>query len=184
MKRVWFLVLCLTLLLFVEAAASAGTPSAGGERNRIYFLFGGGYASNQARGAVVEAGIEMRLFGAVHARLVMDYYPGDDTERDSEILKHMYGVSLFACYKFQVSESIDLLVKAGGHYTRAKARITALGLTFDTTMADIGPAAGAGFTWQLNNTIHFYIEATGKHLMLDDSWTWFKGTAGVMIRLR
>ncbi len=175
------IILFLSIVLFMAAAVLA-VP--GGDRNRFYLLGGLGYASSHPAGIQVETGVEVRLFGKVHARILLDHYFGDNTQRESEILKHMNGISLFAVYKVPVTETVDFRLKLGGHYANIRSRITALGLTFNTTKADIGFCGGAGFSFQLSNIFYLYAEATVKHLLLDQPWTWLKANVGVMYRFR
>lgn len=128
--------------------------------------------------------MEVRLFGKIHARVLLDHYAGNNTQKDSETVKHMNGATLFAVYNMQLSEKVEFRLKAGGHYTSIRTEITVLGLTFTSTKANIGYSAGAGFTLQLSNKVYLYAEITAKHLLLDEPWTWVKGQMGVMFRLR
>jgi hypothetical protein len=145
---------------------------------------GSGYASSHPEGLLLEAGVELRLFGNIHARILLDHYFGSGIEKESETVKHMYGVTLYALYKMRVTETVDFRLKAGGHYTSIRSEITVLGLTFTTTKADIGFSVGAGFSVQLSNKVYLYVETTIKHLLLDEPWTWVKGDIGVMYRFR
>jgi hypothetical protein len=173
----------LLFILMVQLAAASAFSIPGGDRKRFFLISGIGYASSHPEGLLAEAGVEVRLFGNIHTRILLDYYPGKDMEKDSKTLKHMYSITLYVVYKIQVSETIDFRLKAGGHYSRIRAEITALGITFTTTMADIG-YSGGGFSWQLSNQVYLYAEAAVKHLLLDEPWTWVKGQMGVMLRLR
>ena len=181
MKKIILLLILMAQLAALPASASSIT---GGDRKRFYVIAGIGYASSYPEGFLVEAGVEVRLFGNIHTRLMVDYYPGMDERKDNITLKHMSGITLYGIYKMKVSETVDFRVKAGGHYSRIRAEMTALGLTFNTTMADIGFSAGAGFSWQWSNTLYLYGETTVKYLMLDEPWTWVKGQLGIMLRLR
>jgi hypothetical protein len=171
-------------ILLIQFAAASAFSITGGDRKRFYLIVGSGYASSHPEGLLMETGVEVRLFGNIHTRILLDYYFGNDVEKDSMTLKHMYGITLYAVYKMQVSETIDFRVKLGGHYSRVRAEITALGLTFTTTMADIGYCGGGGFSWQLSNRFYLYAEAAVKHLLLDEPWTWVKGEIGLMLRFR
>jgi hypothetical protein len=155
-----------------------------GDRNRFFLMGGTGYASSHPGGFLLETGVELRLFGNIHARFLMDHYFGSGIEKESKTLKHMYGVTLYVLYKMRVTETVDFRLKVGGHYANARSEIKALGITFTTTEADIGFSAGAGFSVQLNNKVYLYAETTIKHLMLDEPWTWVKGDVGVMYRFR
>ncbi|MCP5049934.1 MAG: hypothetical protein GY940_22395 [bacterium] len=128
--------------------------------------------------------MEVRLFGNFHARLVLDHYFAGNKFQDNAIVKHVYSTSLFAIYKMRMSEFIDFRIKAGAYYARVKANVTALGLTFDTSMADIGFGAGAGLAFQLSNEIYLYGETTVKYLRLDEPWIYVKGQFGIMYRIR
>ena len=178
MKKI---LLCILILHFAVLSASS-IP--GGDRKRFFLIAGSGYASSHPEGLLAEAGVEIRLFGNIHTRILFDYYPGRDMEKDSKTLKHMYGITLYVVYKIQVSEAIAFRFKLGGLYSRVRAEITALGLTFNTTMADIGPCGGGGFSLQLSNKVYLYAEAAVKYLLLDEPWIWFKVQTGVMYRLR
>ena len=173
-------------ILLIQLAVASAFSIPGGDRKRFFLIVGSGYASSHPEGLQMETGVEVRLFGNIHTRILLDYYFGSDVEKDSRTLKpiHMYGITLYAVYKMQVSETIDFRVKLGGHYSRIRAEITALGITFTTTMADIGYCGGAGFSWQLSNKFYLYAEAAVKHLLLDEPWTWVKGEMGLMLRLR
>ncbi len=174
----------LLFILMVQFAAASASSIPGGDRKRFYLIAGSGYASSHPEGLLAEAGVEVRLFGNIHTRILIDYYPGSNTRKDSQTLKHMTGITLYAVYKLQVSDTIAFRLKAGGHYSRISTEITALGITFTTSMADIGYCGGGGFSWQLSNTVYLYAEAAVKHLLLDEPWTWVKGQLGVMFRLR
>jgi hypothetical protein len=174
----------MLLLLIIQFTAAWVFSIPGEDRKRLFVIAGGGYASSHAEGFLVEAGVEMRLLGNIHARILVDHYFGRDTWKESEKVKHVYGVTLYIVYNMRVSETVDFRLKAGGHYSSVRAEITALGLTFTTTKADIGFGAGAGFSWQLNNKVYLYAEAGVKHLLLDEPWTWVKGHVGFMFRLR
>jgi hypothetical protein len=178
MKKIWL------FILIVQLAAAPVFSIPGSDRKRFYLISGIGYASSHPEGWLAEAGVEVQLFGNIHTRILLDYYPGREIEKDSVTLKHMYGISLYVVYKLQVSETIDFRLKVGGHYSRIRAEITALGITFTTTMADIGYSSGGGFSWQLGNKVYLYAEAAVKHLLLDEPWTWVKGDVGIMFRLR
>jgi hypothetical protein len=178
MKKIWL------FILIIQLAAPPAFPAAGGDRIWFYLISGIGYASSHPEGFLAEAGIEVRLFGNIHTRILLEHYPGREIRKDSVTLKHMYSIDVYAVYKLQVSETIDFRVKIGGHYSSARAEITALGITFTTTMADIGYSGGGGFSWQLGNRVYLYAEAAVKHLLLDDPWTWVKGEIGLMFRLR
>lgn len=177
-------ILLLILIIQFTAASVSGFPGEDSDRMRFFIMAGTGYASSHPQGALLEAGVEIRLFGDIHARLLVDHYFGNNTMKDNVMVKYMYGATLYAVYKIQVSETVDFRLKVGGHYTSIRARITALGLTFNTTMADIGYCGGAGFSWQLSNRFYLYAEAAVKYLLLDEPWTWVKGQTGVMYRLR
>ena len=174
----------LLFILIIEFAAASAFSIPGGDRKRFFLFAGSGYASSHPEGLLAEAGVEVRLFGNIHTRILFDYYTGRDMEKDSKTLKHMYGITLYVVYKLQVSETIAFRLKVGGHYSRVRAEITALGITFTTTMADIGYCGGGGFSWQLSNQVYLYAEAAVKHLLLDEPWTWIKGQTGIMLRLR
>ena len=174
----------IVLILIVLFTAAYAFSIQGGDRNRFFFIAGMGYASSHPEGLLLETGVEIRLFGKIHARILLDHYFGSGIEKESETVKHMNGVTLYALYKMRVTETINFRVKAGGHYTSVKSEITMLGLTFTATKADIGFCGGAGFTVQLSNTLYLFSEITIKHLMLDEPWTWVKGEVGVMYRFR
>jgi len=174
----------LLCILIIQFAAAVAFSIPGGDRKRFFLISGIGYASSHPQGLLAEAGVEVRLFGNIHTRILIDYYFGSNTRKDSQTLKHMSGITLYAVYKLQVSETIAFRLKAGGHYSRISTEMTVLGLTFTTTMADIGYCGGGGFTWQLSNKVYLYAEAAVKHLLLDEPWTWIKGQIGVMLRLR
>lgn len=174
----------LLFILMIQFAAASAFSIPGGDRKRFYLIAGIGYASSNPEGLLAEAGVELRLFGNIHTRILLDYYFGRDIEKDSKTLKHMYGITLYLVYRLQVTETLDFRVKLGGNYSRIRAEITALGITFTTTMADIGYSGGAGFSWQLSNQVYLYAEAAVKHLLLEEPWTWVKGEMGVMFRLR
>jgi len=178
MKKIWL------FILIIQLAALRVFPIPGDERMRFYLISGIGYASSYPEGFLAEAGMEVRLFGNIHTRILLEHYWGREIRKDNITLKNMYSIDLYAIYKMPVSETIDFRVKVGGHYCRARAEMTALGITFTTTMANIGFSGGLGFSWQLSNRVYLYAEATGKHLLLDDPWTWVKGHMGVMFRLR
>jgi hypothetical protein len=179
-------ILIISLMLFVITAAAADDiiPRGSGERKQLFLIAGGGYASSYPEGPTAELGVEVRLMGNIHARILVDHYFGNNTWKNSTSVNHMYGISLYGVYKTKVSETVDFRLKLGGHYSRANARITALGITFTTSMADIGLAGGGGFSLQLSNTLYVYAEASIKYLMLDDPWTWVNGQMGLMFRLR
>lgn len=177
-------ILLLILIIQFIAVSVLGLPGGDNDRRRFFIMAGTGYASSNPEGALLEAGVEIRLFGDIHARFVVDHYFGNNSTKDNLVLKYAYGASLYAVYKIRISETVDFRLKAGGHYTRARARITALGLTFNTTMADIGFCAGPGFSMQLSNKVYIYVEGAVKHLLLDEPWTWAKVQTGVMYRLR
>jgi hypothetical protein len=180
MKKAMLLVL---IVQFAVASVSA-YPGGNGDRKRFFFIAGTGYASSHPEGALLEAGVEIRLFGNLHARIIVDYYFGNNTMKADIRVKHIYGVSFFAVYKMRVSETVDFRLKAGGHYAGIRAEMTVLGLTFTTSMADFGFGAGGGFSLQLSNKVYLYAEASVKHLLLDEPWTWVKGQMGVMFRIR
>lgn len=177
-------ILLLIVIIQFTAASVSSLPGEDNDRRRFFIMAGTGYASSYPEGALLEAGLEIRLFGDIHARLSVDHYFGNNSMEDNLMVKYSYGATLYAVYKIRVSETVDFRLKVGGHYTRVRARITALGLTFNTTMADIGFCAGPGFSMQLSNKVYIYIEAAVKHLLLDEPWTWAKVQTGVMYRLR
>lgn len=172
------------IILMVQLATALVFSIPGGDRKRFYLISGIGYASSHPAGWLAEAGVEIRLFGNIHTRILLNYYPGREVEKDGITLKQMYGITLYVVYKLQVTETLDFRVKLGGHYSTVRAEITALGITFTTTMADVGYSGGGGFSWQLGNHVYLYAEAAVKHLLLDEPWTWVKGQMGVMFRLR
>ena len=186
MKRiVLFIFICMYMLtLKIQFASAADLSIPGGDRKRFYLIGGIGYASSNPEGFLADAGVELRLFGNIHTRISLEYYWGREIRKDNITLKNMYSIDLYAIYTMPVSDTIDFRVKLGGHYSRASAEMTALGITFTTTMANIGYSGGLGFSWQLSNRVYLYVEATGKHLLLEDPWTWIKGETGVMFRLR
>jgi len=179
--------LFLLIVQFFAASAFASvfaSPVGSGDRRRFFVIAGTGYASSNPRGALLEAGVEIRLFGDVHARLIFDHYFGSDYAKDNIIVKHIWGATFYGVYKIPLSETVDFRLKVGGHYASVRARVTALGLSFNTTMADVGVCAGPGFSVQLGNKVYLYAEAEVKYLMLDDPWTFVKVQTGIMYRVR
>jgi hypothetical protein len=174
----------LLLIMLVQFTVAPAFSTPGGDRNRFYLMAGSGYASAHPAGLLLETGVELRLFGNIHARIVLDHYFGSGIKKESETVKHINGITLYVLYKMRVTETIDFRLKAGGHYTSVRSEMTVLGLTFTATKADIGISAGAGFSVQLGNKVYLYAEAAVKHLLLDEPWTWVKGEMGVMYRLR
>ncbi len=184
MKKVILFLVILQFGALSVLAVSGGIPVGDGDRHRFFIMGGTGYASSNPKGGLLEAGVEIRLFGNIHARLLFNNYFGRNVMKDNITVKHMNAVNLYAVYKLRVSETVNFRLKAGGHYTSVKATIDALGLTFDTSMSDIGFCGGPGFSMQLSNRFYIYIEAEVKHLLLEDPWTWVNGQVGVMYRLR
>lgn len=175
----------LTMIIQLTAAALFSIEGITlGDRNRFFVIGGIGYASSHPEGLLLEMGVEVRLFGKINARILLEHYFGGNIEKDSETVKHMNGATLYAVYNMQLSETVEFRLKAGGHYTSIRSEITVLGLTFTSTKANIGYSAGAGFTLQISNKFYLYAETTVKHLLLDEPWTWIKGQIGVMFRLR
>lgn len=174
----------LFLLIVQFFGASVFAEFGGGDRKRFYVIAGTGYASSNPRGLVFEAGVEVRLFGNVHARLVFDHYFGSDYTKDNITVKHIWGATLYGVYRVPLSETVDFRLKLGGHYASVRAGVTALGLSFNTTMADIGFCGGPAFSLQVSNRVYVYAEAEVKYLMLDEPWTFVKAQTGVMYRVR
>lgn len=177
-------ILLTAIILFAYAALFPTNGITPGDRKRFFVIGGIGYASSHPEGLLLEMGVELRLFGNIHARVLLEHYFGSNIEKDSEIVKHMNGATLYAVYNMQLSETVEFRLKAGGHFTSIRSQITVIGLTFTSTKANIGYSAGAGFTMQVSNRFYLYAETTVKHLLLDEPWTWVKGQVGVMFRLR
>lgn len=178
MKKVIPVVFLIIILYFTVFVSSLSA----GDRNRFFVMGGLGYASAHAEGIMMETGVEMRLFGRIHLRILMDHYFGNNTKKESETLKRMTGANLYIIYKIPVTETIAFRLKAGGHFTGVKSELTTMGLTFTATKANLGFCAGAGFSFQISNTLYLFSEATIKHLFLDNPWTWVKAQLGLMYR--
>ncbi len=184
MKKVMLFLLMVQVFAVSVIAASVLPGPGGGDRKRFFVIAGTGYASSNPRGLVVEAGVEVRLFGNVHARLIFDHYFAGNYTKDNITVKHIWGATLYGVYRMRLSETVDFRLKVGGHYANVRAGVTALGLNFNTTMADIGVCAGPGFSVQLGNKVYLYGEAEVKYLMLDEPWTFVKVQTGIMYRVR
>jgi hypothetical protein len=156
----------------------------GEDRNRLFLIIGGGYAFANSQGPLVEAGVEVRLFGNIHARLSLDHYFGGSKPKNGTIIKQMDGITIDAVYNKPLTETIEFRLKAGGHFTSARTQLTILGLQINGSEANIGYSAGAGFTLQISNKIYLYAETTAKRLLLQEPMTWLKGEIGIMYRLR
>ncbi len=174
----------ILFLLIIQIASVMLFPFLNGERNRFFLITGGGYAFSNPAGPLVEAGVEVRVFGNVHARLLLNHYFGKGVPIENELIENMNSVSLYGVYGMQLTEILDFRIKLGAHFTAVQSELTVLGITFSSTKANIGAAGGIGFSLQLNNFTYFYTEATVKYLFFEEPWTWAEVQGGLMFRLR
>lgn len=175
-------VLLLFVILQVSALYLFSLP--GGDRKRFFLIAGGGYASSYPGGPLLEAGVEVRLLGNIHIRLMLNHNTGDSEPRGNEIMNHMNSITLYGIYRMRLSERIDFRIKLGGHYSALTTEMTAFGITFTASRANVGIVGGTGFSMQLGNNLYTYIEGTAKYLMFEEPWTWAEIQVGMMFRLR
>ena len=156
-----------------------------GSRRRIYLIGGTGWTFGRMEGLSAELGVEMRLFGDVHAQLMLDYYSATrGVAHDGVTITQAYGISLYALYKIAVSETLNFNIKAGGHITVFDYEVGSFGILFDTTETEKGLCGGIGFDWLLGNRWGIYTDGTLKYLMVSQPWIWVKVQLGVRFRVR
>lgn len=175
----------ISILIILIAVSTVPVHSLlDGQRNQVYLLFGAGAATKELGGIQLEMGVEARLFGPVHARLLLDYNGGGQYGQDNEAILHSYGVNLYAIYKLELSETVSLRLKGGGQYTTVKGRTTVYGITLDTLQTDLGLCGGTGLAWQFGNRLWLFTEAEIKYLFSDTPRIWGNIQLGLFIRLR
>ncbi|MCP5049036.1 MAG: hypothetical protein GY940_17835 [bacterium] len=172
----------LSLVVLLVSTMMFSLPD--GERKRIYLMTGAGYTASRFGGFCGELGVEVRLFGQVHACLLADYNSGSGIENNGETINYAYGLNLYALYKIHLSDTLSLNLKAGGHYTTIDSQVSAFGVTFDSVQASPGAALGVGVVLQFTNKLELYIDTVLKYLLVDEPWSWLKMQMGFRFRIR
>jgi Outer membrane protein beta-barrel domain len=156
-----------------------------GERKRVFILAGTGYAFSRVQGLSAELGLELRLFGRIYARLLVDYNTASSgLENDGITIDNALGLNLTAIYKLDLTETLNFNIMAGGNYTSYNEKVDAFGVNYSSSESIMGINAGAGVDLQINNKWGLYLEATLKYIMSDLPWTWIKSQMGIRFRIK
>ncbi len=147
-------------------------------------MIGGGYAFPRLGSPGGEIGTDVRLFGSVYGRLLLDYYGGSGIEKNGETIKHVLGINVLALYKVPIAEMFSFILKIGGHYSSVTSQVSVFGVTYTDSLFVKGLCGGVGFELQISNRLLLYCESTLKTMMADENWYWLKAQMGLRIRVR
>ncbi len=174
------------LFILLLVASSLSAVELGDERKRIYLIGGIGYCTSSVNeGLGAELGAEVRLFGKVHARLMLDYFDNRSGDRkNGELIDYSAAINLYALYKVRLSDTWNFHLKLGGIYSSIKSDITAFGVTYSARETHYGIGAGLGLEWQLSNRFYVYFAGTAKYILTDNPTTWVIFTGGILYRLK
>lgn len=181
-KKMRKIVVFVTLTLFMAGFASS--LSAYGEKKFNVFV-NLGYAFSDFEGLVLEFGGELQVTGNLYGQLLIDYYPdpfGDEGVPDFN--DSAYGLNLYAVYKLQMADKMNLFAKAGVNLTSVKVAAVVFGIPVTAVDTDFGAGAGAGIEYLFNDKWGMQLGGTVKFLFAEDTATWFKVYGGVSYRLK